>query len=95
DAPALVQRVCSAHDVVDLVAARERPAIEEDKSVWISLQELARGFKHEMQAEVILAGRVFDFVGAKESVPDLIFIKYPAAQSTRQFAGERSFTAAR
>ena len=90
-----MQRGCSAHDVVDLVAARKRPAVEEDNTVGISLQELACGFKHEMQAEVILTGRVFDFVGGKKSVPDLIFIKYPAAQATSEFARKRSLSAAR
>jgi len=82
DAPALVQRGGGVYDVVDLVSARERPAIQKDETVGISLQELARGFNHEVQAEVILPGRVFDFIGGEKRVPDLVFIQHPAAQAT-------------
>src|SRR5712691_11074507 len=94
DTPVLLQRSGYIHDVIDLVAARERPSVQKQNAIRIPLQQVASGFQHDLQAEVILPRRVFNFVRCKEGVPNLVFTDQPAGGAPSQFAGERTLTGA-
>jgi hypothetical protein len=94
DAPALLQGSGCVHYVVDLIAAREWAPVEEEDAIGLSLQEVASSFQHDLKAEVILPGRVFDFPRRKERVADLVFAQHTAGGAGGQLAGERGFAGA-
>src|SRR5579872_1128353 len=94
NAPALVQACGLAHYIVDLIASRERPPVQEHNSALVPLQKIACGFEHDVRTEVILPGRVLDFADRKKSVADHIFAEHTAGCSSCQLTRKRSLAGA-
>jgi hypothetical protein len=94
NSPTLVQGSGRVQNAIDLVASREWAAIQKHDAIPIALQKVGSGSEHDLLAEIIPLGRVFDFVRGKERVPDLVFTKQSPAHAAGQFAGECSLAGA-
>jgi hypothetical protein len=95
DTPRLLEGSGYAHNIVDLIAPGESSTVEKYYAASFPLEEFAGDFQHGVQAEIVLPGRVVNFLWRQKRVPDLIFAQQPAAGARRQLASERSLARAR
>src|ERR1700722_3967713 len=93
--PLLMQPLRRVHRVFDLITSGERTSIQENTPQRILSKQISCGLQHDLQAEVVLPGCIFNLVIREESVADFILAQQPTASTVGQFASERSLSSAR
>ena len=92
--PGLVQGSGNCKNIFDLIASRKRPTIEKDAARRFTLQQICGSLKHDLNAEVVLPRRVFDLIGRKNRVANVVLAEDAAESPGSKFARKRSFTSA-
>src|SRR5579864_8492049 len=90
-----MQGVSRSQHILDLVSSREWASIKENHPCRLARQKITSRFKHDLQTEVILAGRIFDLVWRKDCVPDFVLAQNASRRAPGEFARKRGFSAAR
>ena len=92
--PRLLQSLGCCEHIFNLVAAGEGASIQKDQATWISGQKICRGFEHQLQAEIILPRRIFDFVGSEDGMPNIVLAQDSARCARGKLPRKRGFAGA-
>ena len=95
DRPGLSEFAGELENPVDLIAAGEGAAVEEDFAGRSILQQEAGGVEHHLHHEVVLLDGVFDIFWREQRGADLVFAEERALRAAGQFAGKRGFAGSR
>ena len=95
DRPGLSVFAGELENPVDLIAAGEGAAVEEDFAGGSILQQETGGVEHDLHHEVVLLDGVFDIVWREQRGADFIFAEERALSAAGQFAGERGLAGSR
>ena len=94
DSPGLVQRSRSRENIFDLIAPRERTSVEKDAARRFLPQQISGSLKHHLNAEIVLPRRVFDLIGRKKRVANVVLADDAAEHPGSEFARKCSFAGA-
>ena len=92
--PGLVQRIGSGQNILNLIAAGERPSVQKDDASRILPQQIRRSLKHDLNAEIVLLRRVFNLRRSKNRMANFVLTEEAAGGSPSQFARKGCLTGA-
>src|ERR1700678_390873 len=88
DPPGLSKFACELENAVNLVAAGESTAVEENVASGSFFEQEAGGFEHDLHYKIVLLDGIFDILRCKKSGADLVFAEQRSLRTVGQSARE-------